>query len=79
VGAVDDLDGIREMVIEILAQVEGTKNGKSPFSAGIVLQNDKVVEAAPIVRFMKGWHRDRVRAHCKMLGWKVSVIHRITS
>ena len=61
-------------MIEILAQIDGIKNGKSEFNAGIVLQNDKVVEAAPIVRFMKGWHRDRVRAHCKMCGWKVSVI-----
>jgi hypothetical protein len=64
----------RQIVIEILATVDGIKNGKSPFNAGIVLHDDRVVETAPIIRFMKGWHRDRVRAHCKMCGWKVSVI-----
>jgi len=63
-------------VIELLAQVEGQHNGK-PFAAGIVLWDDKVVEAAPIVRFMRRWHRDRVREHCQRLGWRISVVHQI--
>jgi hypothetical protein len=56
-------------VTEILAQITGPH-----FSAGIVLWNDKVVEAAPIVHYMKRWSRDRVRTYCKDKGWQVSVV-----
>jgi hypothetical protein len=45
------------------------------FYAGIVLRRDKVVEAANIVRYMKGWSRDRVRSYCKEKKWKVSVVN----
>ena len=46
------------------------------FCAGIVLWNDRVIEAADILKYMrKGkWSRDRVREYCKTKGWKVSVI-----
>lgn len=47
------------------------------FCAGIVLWDDKVVEAAPIVRYMKKWSRDRVRDYCKGKAWKVSVIYQM--
>jgi hypothetical protein len=63
-------------VIEVLAQVEGVRSGK-PFTGSIVLHDDRVVEAAPIVRFMQRWHRDRVREHCQRLGWRIAVVHRI--
>jgi hypothetical protein len=62
------------MMIEILAQIHGDH-----FHAGLVLFDDVVVEAAPIVHYMKRgkWKRDRVRAHCKQKGWTIEVIHRI--
>jgi hypothetical protein len=61
-------------VIEVLAQIKGEK-----FTAGIVLFDDVVVEAAPIVHFMKRgkFTRDRVREHCRKKGWSVSVVHQI--
>ena len=47
------------------------------FYAGVVLWDDKVVEAAPIVKYMKKWDRDRVRSYCKSKGWKVSVVYQM--
>jgi hypothetical protein len=32
-----------------------------------------VIEAAPIVKFMKRWTRARVRDYCRARGWQVSV------
>jgi hypothetical protein len=56
---------------EILAQIRGDK-----FCAGIVLWDDRVVEAAPIVGNMKRgrWSRERVRSHCATKGWQVEVV-----
>lgn len=54
---------------ETLAQIDAPH-----FCAGIVLWDDKVVEAADIVRYMRKWSRDRVRDYCKGKGWKVSVV-----
>ena len=52
----------------MLAQV------KAPhFVAGIVLENDIVTEAAPIVKYMHGWSRDKVRDYCKQKGWQIAV------
>src|SRR5262245_6788493 len=65
--------GVDGMITELLAQIEGNKRGKY-FNCGIVLWNDQVVEAAPIVSFMKRWSRDRVRDYCREQGWKVSVV-----
>lgn len=45
------------------------------FYAGIVLWDNRVTEAADIVKYMRKWHRDRVRAYCKEKGWKVSVVY----
>jgi len=41
-----------------------------------VLFDDRVVEAAPIVGYMKKqrWSRDRVRDYCRDKGWEVSVV-----
>ena len=44
------------------------------FFAGIVLQDDKVIEAADIVKYMRKWSRDRVREYCKSKGWRISVV-----
>ena len=57
------------MMIETLAVIDAPH-----FFAGIVLQDDRVVEAAPIVRYMRRWPRARVRAFCEGKGWKVSVV-----
>lgn len=56
---------------EILAVIDAPH-----FYAGIVLWDDRVVEAADIVKYMRvqKWTRDRVRAYCKDKGWKVSVV-----
>ena len=61
-------------VIEILAQI------KAPhFTAGIVLWDDEVVEAAPIVGYMKKgkWTRAVVRDYVARKGWTISVIHQV--
>jgi hypothetical protein len=64
------------MMIEILAQIRGDN-----FEAGIVLRNDKVIEAAPIVAYMKRgkWTRQQVRDYCKKRRWEISVVHEIRS
>jgi hypothetical protein len=57
---------------ETLAQVHGPD-----YVAGIVLWDDKVVEAAPKVKFMKGWSRDRVRTYCANNKLSVIVVHEL--
>lgn len=44
------------------------------FYAGIVLDDNIVIIAAPIVKYMKGWPRDRVRSYCQQKGWKVLIV-----
>lgn len=44
------------------------------FVAGIELMDDCVYNAAPIVSYMIGWDRDRVRAYCRLKGWKIDII-----
>ena len=63
-------------MIELLAQVEGRDHKGRPFCAGIVLWDDVVVEAAPIVHYMKRqrWTRDQVRDYCAKRGWTVTVV-----
>lgn len=45
------------------------------FFAGVVLWDDRVVEAADIVKYMRQWPRDRVRDYCAEKGWTVSVVY----
>jgi hypothetical protein len=55
--------------METLAQI------KAPhFTAGIVLQDNVVVIAAPIVKYMVGWPRPKVRAYCTGKNWPISVV-----
>jgi len=56
-------------LIELLAQIKTDR-----FTAGIVLRDDRVIEAAPIVKYMKGWRRSSVRSYCKERRWEVSVV-----
>lgn len=58
------------IITETLAQISAPH-----FHAGIVLWDDRVIEVAPIVSYMKRWSRDRVREYCKSKGWKVSVVY----
>lgn len=60
------------LVTEVLACIRAAH-----FTAGVVLWDDKVVEAAPIVGYMKKqkWSRDRVRSYCKDKGWEISVVY----
>lgn len=60
---------------ELLAQIKGP--GPKGFTAGIVLWDNKVVETAPILGYMKGWWRDQVREYCKTRNWSVKVVHEI--
>lgn len=61
-------------MIETLAQI------KAPhFTAGIVLWDDVVVEAAPVVRYMAKakWTRTVVRNYCSAKGWQINVVHEV--
>lgn len=62
-------------MIELLAQIHCPK--PKPFTAGLVLWDDVVIEAAPILGYMKKqkWTRDRVRLYCRDKGWEISVVH----
>ena len=64
-------------MIEILATIEAP--GPKGFNAGVVLWDDRVIEAAPIVGYMKRkrWTRDQVRDYCEKKGWTVSVVYRM--
>lgn len=43
------------------------------FVAGVVLDEaDHVVRAAPIVGYMHGWTRERVRSYVVSKGWSVA-------
>lgn len=46
------------------------------FYAGIVLTDDIVTSAAPIVRYMTGWSRSRVRDYLRSKGWKAIIVAR---
>jgi hypothetical protein len=61
-------------MIETLAQIRAPS-----FTAGLVLWDDTVIEAAPIIGYMERekWTRARVREYCNAKGWQVSVIHEL--
>lgn len=39
------------------------------FVAGFVVLNGKVIETAPIVRYMIGWNGTTFRLYCSKKGW----------
>ena len=59
---------------EILAVIDAPH-----FYAGVVLWDDRVVEAADIVKYMRiqKWTRARVRDYCRGKGWKITVVYEI--
>ena len=42
------------------------------FYAGLVLRADRVVAAAPIIGYMRGWPRVRALAYCKGRHWRIT-------
>ncbi len=44
------------------------------FYCGLVLSNDRVVRAAPIVRYMVGWPRRRVEGYCRARNWRIETV-----
>jgi hypothetical protein len=55
----------------ILAQITAPQ-----FCAGLVLVDDVVTTAAPIISYMaeQGWTRDRVRDYCRTRGWSIRIV-----
>ena len=41
------------------------------FCASIVLVNNEVVEAAPIVKYMVGWQLDHIERYCAQKRWRL--------
>lgn len=39
------------------------------FVAGVVIEDRRVVKAAPIVKYMIGWSVTRVLTYCRRRGW----------
>jgi len=65
-------------MIEILAQIDAPKNTKDGgFCVGIVLWDDRVVEASGVIKYMRKWSRDQVRDYCVKRGWTITVVHRL--
>lgn len=42
----------------------------SYFTAGVVVRDERVVRAAPILKYMLGWPRTRVLSYARAKGWK---------
>ena len=40
------------------------------FVAGVVLKDERVIYAAPILKWMAGWTVDRVEGYCRSKGWE---------
>jgi hypothetical protein len=43
------------------------------FVAALEIEDDKVVNAAPIVKYMMGWSTQRVRNYAHSKNWKLDV------
>ena len=41
------------------------------FVAGVLLRDGRVYEAAPIVKYMKGWTAEQVLQYAKKKGWTI--------
>ena len=67
--AADAARRVTEMLVITDAPIVASKPG---FCAGITLWDDKVVGVADIVRYMRGWPRDKVCHYCAERGWTVT-------
>jgi hypothetical protein len=41
------------------------------FYCGVLRNNDRVIRAAPIVRYLLGWNADRLKRYCAKRGWRI--------
>lgn len=48
------------------------------FVAGLVMERDRVVRAAPMLHYMVGWYSDRVTRYCNKRGWKFQFYAELT-
>lgn len=62
------------MTTEILAGIQFKHRSGASAYCGIVLYDDVVVEAAPLIGFMKGWTRARVKQYCADRDWATEII-----
>ncbi len=46
------------------------------FYCGVVLRDEQVIRAAPIVCYLTGWNLDRVQRYAQRRGWQVETIPR---
>jgi len=60
-------------MVETLLQIIG-----DGFACGLVARDGRVIEAAPRIRYMRGWTGRRVAEHCRQKGWRWEIVHRIT-
>ena len=44
------------------------------FYCGVILNHDRVIRAAPIVHYMRGWNSDRLKRYCERRGWRVVAV-----
>jgi len=44
------------------------------FTAAVVLARTTVIRAPPILKYMIGWHAERVLSYAKQKGWKAAWI-----
>lgn len=41
------------------------------FVAGIVFDQNTVKRAAPIIKYMTGWSKEKMTTYCEYRGWKI--------
>ena len=46
----------------------------SHFYCGVIVRHGRVIRAAPIVRYLTGWDRERVQRYAQRRGWRVEVV-----
>jgi hypothetical protein len=44
------------------------------FCAGLEIRQNTVILAAPIIKYMIGWSKERVILYCTSKGWKLEVV-----
>jgi len=44
------------------------------FCCGVILQNGRVVQTAPIVKYMRGWPQEQVLSYCTTKKWQAQEI-----
>ena len=47
------------------------------FVAGVILWDDKAVQVAPIVSYMRGWTLARATTYCERKGWGCSTVAQV--